>query len=241
MQGPSARHRRRNDATLGAVDLLLHPPDDPGAHRPAPGGRLTTVGHAEAFKAFARVAKRSGVRFMVIGGTFRDIVVRAASTRDIDIVLVDRQELPAEAMRKAGFARVPRSSHAWRYAVGGHTVDLEIAAVASSAGDAGEPRGPFSVAYEHAQTAKIEGVTVHVPRIEDYVILKLLAAAADRRRLMRDLADVQYVLTAFPEQAHPSLSIPALRGRLRDLYVVRGARLNGLVALLRETRRLLKR
>jgi predicted nucleotidyltransferase len=223
------------------VDLLLHPAEDTGAHRPDPRGRLSTVGHTEAFKAFARVAQRAGVRFMVIGGTFRDIAVRAASTRDIDIVLVDRQQLPAQAMRKAGFTRVPRSQHAWRYVARGRTVDLEIAAVASSEPSAGEPRGPFSVAYEHARTAKIEGVTVPVPRIEDYVILKLLAAVADRRRLTRDLADVQYALAAFPETAQPSLSISALRGRLRDLYGVRGPRLHELVALLRETRRLLKR
>jgi predicted nucleotidyltransferase len=222
------------------VDLLLHPPNDAGAHRPDPRGRLSTVGHAETFKAFARVAQRAGVRFMVIGGTFRDIAVRAASTRDIDIVLVDRQELPAQAMRKAGFTRLPRSPHVWRYATRGRTVDLEVAAVASSESSAGEPSGPFSVAYEHAQTAKIEGVAVPVPRMEDYVILKLLAAVADRRRLTRDLADVQYALAAFPEAVHPSLSIPALRGRLRDLYGVRGPQLNEIVTLLRETRRLLK-
>jgi predicted nucleotidyltransferase len=222
------------------VDLLLHPPDDAGAHRPDQRGRLSTVGHAEAFKAFARVARRAGVRFMVIGGTFRDIAVRAASTRDIDIVLVDRTELPAAAMRKAGFTRAPHSLHAWRYGARGRTVDLEIAAVVSSRADASEPHGPFSVAFEHARPARIEGVTVPVPQIEDYVVLKLLAAVADRRRLTRDLTDVQYALTAFPEAVHPSLSIPALRGRLRDLYGVRGRQLNELVALLRETRRRLK-
>jgi hypothetical protein len=222
------------------VDLLLHPPDDAGAHRPDPRGRLSTVGHAEAFKAFARVAQREGVRFMVIGGTFRDVRVRAASTRDIDIVLVDRQELPAPAMRKAGFTRAPRSPQAWRYVARGRTVDLEIAAVASSESSAGEPRGPFSVAYEHARTAKIEGVTVLVPRIEDYVILKLLSAVADPGRLTRDLADVQDALAAFPETGRPLLSIPALRGRLRDLYGVRGRRLSELATLLRETRGLLK-
>jgi hypothetical protein len=175
---------------------------------------------------------------MVIGGTFRDIAVRAASTRDIDIVLVDQQELPAEAMRKAGFMRVPHSSQAWRYTVRDRTVDLEIAAVASSRARSGDARGPFSVAFEHARTARIEGVSVLVPQIEDYVILKLLAAASDRRRLTRDLADVQRTLAAFPEQEYPALSIPALRGRLRDIYGMRGQQLSGLVALLREVRRL---
>jgi len=177
---------------------------------------------------------------MVIGGTYRDIAVRAASTRDIDIVLVDQTDLPEDAMRKAGFARTPHSAHAWRYATRGRTVDLEIAAVASLRAPAGEPRGPFSVALDRARTTTIEGVKVTVPRVEDYVILKLLAATADRRRMTRDLADVQDTLAAYPEREHPSLSIPALRGRLRDLYGFRGRQLMELVALLREVRRLIK-
>ena len=231
---------RARSVTLGVVDLLLHPADDADAHRPDRHGRLSTVGHAAAFRAFARVARRAGVRFMVIGGTYRDIAVRAASTRDIDIVLVDQTDLPEDAMRKAGFTRAPHLPHAWRYAARGLTVDLEIAAVASLHARAGEPRGPFSVALSQARTATVEGVKVTVPRVEDYVILKLLAAAADRRRMTRDLADVQATLAAFPEREHPSLSIPALRGRLRDLYGFRGRQLTELVALLREVRRLIK-
>src|SRR5213593_3837821 len=113
------------------MDLLLHPADDSGRARPDRRGRLSTVGHRQAFRAFARAAKRAGVRFMVIGGTFRDIAVRAASTRDIDIVLVDQRDLDADMMRAAGFSPVPRVPHAWRYAARGRAVDLEIAATAS--------------------------------------------------------------------------------------------------------------
>ena len=170
---------------------------------------------------------------MVIGGTFRDVVVRAASTRDLDSVLIGQPELPAALMREAGFRRVPGPRHAWRYRVGDRAVDLEVAAVASSA----EAAGPFSVAFRHARTAVIEGTEVPVPRIEDYVILKLLAAAADRRRRARDLADVQYVFEAFRAEAANVLSIPRLRARLRDLYGVSGARLKELVALLRQVPR----
>ena len=70
-----------------SLELFLHPPEAPERHRPAARGRLSTVGHAAAFRAFARVARDAGVRFMVIGGTFRDVAIRAASTRDIDVVL----------------------------------------------------------------------------------------------------------------------------------------------------------
>lgn len=76
-----------------------------------------------------------------------------------------------------------------------------------------------------------------MPRVDDYVILKLFAAAADRRRLARDLADVQHVLEAFPERAVTELSIPAVRARLRDLYGVRGERLKDMLALLRQVPR----
>jgi hypothetical protein len=219
-----------------AMDILLHPADDADRHRPTPGGRLSTVGHAAAWRAFARVAKRAGIRFMVIGGTYRDVAFRAASTRDIDIVLVDCDELPADLMRQGGFVRAPRSRHAWRYVRGEREVALEIAAVArSSAADSGEP-GPFSVAFRHAETRTIEGIPVGVPRLEDYVVLKLIAAAADRRRWHRDLADVQYALDGFPERARTSLSLAAIQARLRDEYEVRGEQLKALVALRRECR-----
>lgn len=164
---------------------------------------------------------------MVIGGTFRDVVVRASSTRDIDVVLVDRDELDPQIMLDAGFSRVPGSRHAWQYETDGRTVQLEIAAVASSK----ETGGPFSVALQHAERVTIEGLKVTVPQIEDYVILKLLAAAADRRRRARDLADVQYALDAFPERE--GLSVAAVRARLRDLYGKRAAELKELVALYR--------
>jgi hypothetical protein len=215
------------------VDLLLHPADDHGRDRPDARGRLSTVGHGRAFRAFARAARRAGIRFMVIGGTFRDVAVRAASTRDIDIVLIDRSDVDPEAMRAVGFTPVPRSRHAWRYRAGGRIVDLEIAAVASTT----EPAGPFSVAFAHAETALIEGIRVTVPRIEDYVILKLLAAAGDRRRRARDLADVQYALEAFPARGRTSLSVAGVRARLRDLYGVREQSLKDLVALFRQVPR----
>lgn len=209
------------------MELLLHPPDDASRHRPNRRGRLSTIGHAAAFRSFVRAARKARVRFMVIGGTFRDVAIRAASTRDIDIVLIDSPGLPEKAMRAAGFQRVGASPHAWRHRQSGHTVEIEVAALASST----EPAGPFSIAAQHAETAKIEGAKVAVPRVEDYVILKLLAAAADRRRTARDLADVQYALEAFPDQ--PTLSIAAIRARLRDVYGVTGSRLKDLVGLLR--------
>jgi hypothetical protein len=215
------------------VDLLLHPPEDPERHRPDGRGRLSSVGHGRALRAFAQAAKRAGVAFMVIGGTFRDAMVRAASTRDIDVVLIDQGRAAPAWLEDAGFTPVPGVRHAWRYTVRGRSVDLEIAAIASSKGTG----GPFSVAVRHAEKAVIEGVRVIVPRVEDYVILKLLAAVSDARRRARDLADVQAALDAFPDRGRSSLSVAGLRGRLRDLYGIDGPRLKDLVALLRKVPR----
>ena len=224
----------RGDARVRSVDLLLHPPDDPGRHQPDPRGRLSSVGHGAAFRAFAQAARRAGIQFMVIGGTFRDVAIRAASTRDIDIVLIDRRTLPNELMEDAGFTRIAGSRHAWRYTSRGHLVDLEVAAIASSE----NPSGPFSIAVQHARRITIEGIKAAAPQIEDYVILKLLAAAADHRRRARDLVDVQFVLEAEP--ANPALSIAVLRARLRDVYGIAGQQLKDLVGMLREVARRLK-
>src|SRR5438132_3140098 len=215
------------------MDLLLHPAHDQGRGRPDRGGRLGTVGHRQAFRAFARAAKQAGIRFMVSGGTCRDSAVRTGSTRDIDIVLIDRKDLDPALMAGAGFTPAPRSAHVWRYDAEGRTVDLEIAAVASST----EPEGPFSVAFQHADTRVVEGIEVTVPRIEDFVILKLLAAVADRRRHARDLADVQSALETFAGRAGSRLSVPAVRARLRDLYGLQGQRLKDVIGMFREVAR----
>ena len=217
------------------MDLLLHPPEDSSRHTPDARGRLSTVGHRGAFRAFARAARRAGIRFMVIGGTFRDVMVRAASTRDIDIVLVDTAKLPADVMRSAGFVPGP-SPHTWRYMTEGQHVELQVAAIASST----DSSGPFSIAYRDATRRTIEGIRVAVPRVEDYVILKLIAAQADSRRRARDRLDIQHTLGAFPDQADGILSVAALRARLRDVYRVQGDRLKQLTALVRLARRQLK-
>jgi len=211
------------------VDLLLHPADGDARHRPDGRGKLSTIGHGPAFRAFVRAARRARVRFMVVGGTFRDVAIRSASTRDIDVVIVDTDRMDGEAMRAEGFAAVPGSPQAWRYRHRGRTVELEIAAIASSSA----AQGPFSVAFQHAGSARIEGVRVRVPTVEDWVILKLLAAAADARRRARDLADVQWALEAYPDRVATSLSVAAIRGRLRRLYRLGGERLRDVVALLR--------
>ena len=211
------------------MDVLLHPADDRETHRPHPRGRLSTVGHGAAFRAFVRATRRAKVPFMIIGGTYRDVAVRASSTRDIDVVLVDAQELPQNVMQEAGFAAIEGSPHAWRFAARGRTAVIEIAAVASSR----DPKGPFSIAYREAERRNIEGLRVPVPRIEDYVILKLLAADGDPRRRGRDLADVQFALEAHAEHSEGKLSVASLRARLRDVYGVGGEKLRRIVALLR--------
>ena len=214
---------------MGSVDVLLHPADDRETHRPHPRGRLSTVGHGAAFRAFVRAARRAKVPFMIIGGTYRDVAVRASSTREIDVVLVDAQTLPKDVMHEAGFVEVEGSPHAWRFAARRRSAIVEIAAVASSR----DRKGPFSIAFHEAENRTIEGLRVRVPRIEDYVILKLLAADADPRRRGRDLADVQFAFEAHAEHSEEKLSVAALRGRLRDVYGVSGEKLRRITGFLR--------
>lgn len=213
------------------MEWLLHPPEDGRGHLPDARGRLSSVGHGVAFRAFVRAARRAGVQFMVIGGTFRDIAVRVASTRDIDVVLIDAAAMPEPIMIDAGFVPLPGAAHAWRYERGRRPVEIQIAAVGSSTAAA----GPFSVAFQHAARRRIEGCLVSVPRLEDFVILKLIAARAELRRRNRDLADVQAALEADPDS--PALRVAALRARMRDVYNFDAARVRALVTLLRQVPR----
>ncbi len=215
------------------MDLVLHRAGTAARQPPQLRGRLSTVGHGTVFRAFARAAKRSGIHFMLIGGTFRDVAVRAGSTRDIDIVLVDQDGLDRAWMSEVGFLPVQGIPHTWRYFVRGRPIDIEVTAVASSR----DPRDPFSVAYQQADSMIIEGRRVEVPRIEDYVILKLCAAAADRRRRARDLADVQDALEAYPHLVKRSLSLAAIEARLREIYAMPPKRLKELIALLKRVPR----
>jgi hypothetical protein len=82
----------------------------------------------------------------------------------------------------------------------------------------------------NARKKRIEGVTVLVPAVEDYVVLKLLAATSDARRRARDLLDVQDTLAAYADLSRTTLSVAGLRARLRDLYGLKGERLTDLVA-----------
>lgn len=208
------------------MEMLLHPAEKIGAHAPRRPRRLSTVGHAETLQALAAAARTARVRFMLIGGTYRDAFVRAGSTRDIDLVLADEMSLPDSAMKAAGFARKGGSTHAWERRVGSHVVLVEIAAIATPKGDA----GPFSVAYRQAKLATVDGVRVRVPRIEDYIVLKLIAADAEQRRFTRDLTDVR---DALESTAGSAVSISSLRARMRDLYGFPRDKLNRLVAILR--------
>lgn len=212
-------------------ERFTHPPRVREA-RPT-DGKLSTIGHAEAFRAFCRAADRMGARFLVIGGTYRDALVRAMSTRDIDVVLVDRESLSREVMEEEGFRRVEGSSYSWLFLRGEKPVELQIGAVAST----GPGKGPFSTALAHAEEATIEGRKVLVPRIEDFVILKLLAVEAEPRRSYRDLGDVQMVLEAFPELRPKRLSVEGIRARLRDLYGIAGPRLRSHAARFRAVHR----
>jgi hypothetical protein len=90
---------------------------------------------------------------------------------------------------------------------------------------------------KEAVSRKIEGCEVLTPRLEDYVILKLLAAHSDVRRRNRDLADVQSTFFAYPDLCSTTLSIPSLRSRLRDLYGIEDGKLRSLTALLRQVPR----
>jgi hypothetical protein len=71
-----------------------------------------------------------------------------------------------------------------------------------------------------------------MPRLEDWVALKLIAALSGPRRRLRDLLDVRWAIEGATARQRRALSIPALRVRLRDAYGLAPTKLLDALALL---------
>ena len=181
------------------MELLLHPPDDASRHRPDARGRLSTIGHAAVFRALARVARQAGIS---LHGHRRHVSRRRRPCRqharhrrrlDRSPRLARRPDAAGRLSTCARLAacmapRVERPRRGRRGCGGGFLDGTS---------------SPFSVAFQNARKVRIEGIAATVPRLEDYVVLKLLAAAAERRRTARDLTDIQYRVRGLPAGPSP--------------------------------------
>ena len=144
-----------------------------------------------ALLALCRVLADEHLPYAIIGGLALQVHHREPrTTLDIDIAVLDRETIPRDALRTAGFqfGAAFQYSENWAAADGTPVQFSDDPALAGAVTEAGE--------------VVLEGVTLRVIRVKDLLHEKLRAGSdPDRRRSKRlqDLADVQSLLEDDPD------------------------------------------
>jgi hypothetical protein len=152
---------------------------------------------ASAILEIARIFDRAGVRYAIMGGVAVQVHTREPrTTLDLDIALVSKDDIPAGALKSAGFKHEGsfRFSDNWR--APGPGPRSERTAVQFSADDL------TAEAVAYAGTVTLEGVLISVVAPRELVALKLAAAIEPRRRQSKrvmDYADIKRLLEEHPE------------------------------------------
>ncbi|HXI11428.1 MAG TPA: nucleotidyl transferase AbiEii/AbiGii toxin family protein [Thermoanaerobaculia bacterium] len=147
-----------------------------------------------ALLTLCRILADEHVPYAIIGGLALQVHHREPrTTLDIDIAVLNRETIPRDAMRAAGFefGAVLRHSEHWA-AADGTPVQFSDDPV-------------LAHAVTEAVEVVLEGVTLRVIAVKDLLHEKLRAGSDPARRRskrLQDLADVQSLLEEDPGLAH---------------------------------------
>jgi hypothetical protein len=146
-----------------------------------------------ALLALARVLAQAGTPYAIIGGLAVQIHQKEPrTTLDIDLVVLDRNAIPREALRAFGFRLTGTFAHSENWiSVDGTPVQFTD-----------DPA--LSHVVSRAALVVVDDVTLHFISIADLLHEKLRAGSDPERRRskrLRDLADAQTLLEENPELA----------------------------------------
>ena len=160
----------------------------------------------------ADLLAREGVPYALIGGVAVQLhTAEPRSTLDIDLAVPTYAHVPAEALRRAGFAHTGRHEHSDNWRAPGPGSLKQRTAVQFSAEEAG-----IDDAIEHAEIVDLGGGTrLRLATVADLIELKLLTAEEPKRRASKREHDVADVLALLEE--HPALRSPTLVARLQGV------------------------
>lgn len=152
------------------------------------------------------------VRAVLIGGVASSLLGRPRLTQDIDaLALLPESEWESAAARAQAFGIVPRIEQVLDFARRSRVLLLRHT---ESAIDIDIILGALAFEREtvdRAMTHDVGGIAVKLPRVEDLMIMKLIAHRA------KDLQDVEGLL-----EAHPKANIEEVRRQVRDFAIAAG-------------------
>lgn len=139
----------------------------------------------------ARVLNESGIGWALIGGLAYQVhAAEPRTTLDIDLAIPQREQLPREELRRAGFEMAGSSSFTENWKGPGGT-PVQFSDEAS-----------YAEALRSAERLDQAGVVLRVINKLEFVRAKLRAAADPQRRrtkAMRDLIDLETILEEHPD------------------------------------------
>lgn len=168
---------------------------------------------AGPLRAVVGVLEAAGTRYAVIGGVAVQIYSQEPrTTLDVDLAVARFDQIPRDALAKAGFVHEGRHEHSdnWRAPGVGSTSDR--IAIQFSAEDVG-----IEQAVARAQIVDAGGFLLRLASPADLLVLKLAAAEEPTRRPYKRRIDLVDIINLSEEHPDAAESVAMFRERVERL------------------------
>jgi hypothetical protein len=167
----------------------------------------------EPLRRVISVLETTGTPYAVIDGVAVQLYSREPrTTLDIDLAVTTFDDIPREALIKAGFEYDGRYEHSDNWRAPGPRPRSERTSIQFSAEDIG-----IAETVQRAQQVDVGDMHLHLASVEDLLVLKLAAAEEPRRRPSKRRQDLLDVVTLAEEYPEVAVTLPDLRERVAKL------------------------
>jgi hypothetical protein len=166
-----------------------------------------------ALRAVVEVLEATGTRYAVIRGVAVQIYSREPrTTLDVDLAVARFDQVPRDALLKAGFAYEGRQAHSDNWRAPGARPKKERTAIQFSSEDVG-----IEDAVARAQLVDAGGYRLRLASPTDLLVLKLAAAEETTRRPSKRRVDLLDIINIAEEHPTAAKGVPKLRQRVERL------------------------
>ncbi len=166
-----------------------------------------------ALREVIDVLEAAGTAYAVIGGVAVQIYSREPrTTLDIDLAVTRFDQIPRDALLKAGFVHEGRYDHSDNWRAPGTRPKTERTAIQFSSEDVG-----IEDAVTRAQVIDAGGYRLRLASPTDLLVLKLAAAEEQTRRPSKRRIDLLDIINLAEEYPSAAQAVPTLDERVARL------------------------
>ena len=167
----------------------------------------------EPLRRVTSVLEAEGTAYALIGGIAVQLYSREPrTTLDIDLAVVKFDDIPTDALERAGFEYEGRFEHTDNWRATGPGSRSERTAVQFSAEDTG-----MAETVARAMRVEIGGLRMRLATAPDLLVLKLAAAEEPKRRPSKRRQDLLDVIILAEEHPDAAAAVPDLKERVARL------------------------